>query len=141
MLKHQSVKEESRTFPELTANPLFGCRVAVEGHYPTRGDVFHIATWAEYAALHESGVDFALDLSHLNIVASHSGVIETNLVREMLASEHCLEVHVSGNDGTRDQHARLTREPWWLSLLGDVHPDAIVFCEAIRRPTDRRPRP
>ncbi|WP_406625355.1 hypothetical protein [Acidovorax sp. SDU_ACID1] len=84
---------------------LFGCPVGVEGHYPSRGDTWLVSNWQEYRAVFESGVPYALDLSHLNIVAHHSRCLERALVTEMLACERCLEVHVSANDGMGDQHA------------------------------------
>lgn len=111
---------------------LFGCRVGVEGHYPTPNDTFLISSWREYAALFDSGVNYALDLSHLNIVAAQSGRIETNLVREMLACERCIEVHVSDNDGVRDQHKLLAGEPWWLDLLAYANSGATIFTESVK---------
>ncbi|UEC01679.1 hypothetical protein [Burkholderia vietnamiensis] len=108
---------------------LFDCPVGIEGHYPTPGDTWLVSGWFEYRALFESGVPYALDLSHLNIVAHHSARLECSLVAEMLACERCLEVHVSTNDGMGDQHAVCDAPPWWLPLLRHVHRDAVVFSE------------
>lgn len=108
---------------------LFGVPVGVEGHYPTRGDYWALSSWREYRALLESGVRYALDLSHLHILAITTNTWERNLVLEMLACERCLEVHVSGNNGHADQHRQLTEEPWWFQLLAYVHPNATVFSE------------
>jgi hypothetical protein len=55
----------------------------------------------------ESGAHYALDLSHLHIVATASGYVEWGLLQELLASPKCLEVHLSGNDGSADQHNAL----------------------------------
>ncbi|MDP2229240.1 MAG: hypothetical protein Q8J78_17380 [Moraxellaceae bacterium] len=109
---------------------MFGIPVAIEGHYPTPRDVWLISSWAEYQRVLESGVHFALDLSHLHILATCSGRIEWILVKEMLASEKCLEIHVSANDGHSDQHLPLTEPPWWMPLLSGAHPGAIVFSES-----------
>lgn len=115
----------------LEAEQLFGIPVGIEGHYPTKHDIWLLSTWAEYQQLLESGVHYALDLSHLHIVANASGYVELNLVRELLASPKCLEVHVSGNDGSADQHHALGLEtiPWWWSLLAEVNAEAVLFSE------------
>lgn len=113
------------------AAQLFGCSVGIEGHYPSPNDVWLFSCWEEYRILLESGVPYALDLSHLNIVAAKSGRRELALVQELLASPACLEVHLSGNDGTADQHLPLDalNPPWWFSLLSGTNPSATVFSE------------
>lgn len=113
------------------AEQVMGMQVGIEGHYPTPNDHWLISSWAEYRSLLESGVSYALDLSHLHILACQSSCIEVKLVKEMLASPQCLEVHVSGNDGSGDQHRSLDsfNPPWWMSLLHHTHADAVVFSE------------
>jgi hypothetical protein len=108
---------------------LFGIPVGIEGHYPTHGDYWLLSSWAEYRALLTSGVRYALDLSHLHILATRSGVWEWNLVREMLACERCMEVHLSANNGHADEHLPLVEKPWWFPLLTDIHVNATVFSE------------
>ena len=108
---------------------LLGIPVGVEGHYPTPGGIWLFGCWAEYRKLFESGVRYALDLSHLHILATQSGRIEWSLLREMVASPQCLEIHVSGNDGVSDRHEALTGPTWWLPLLAEAHPDAVFFYE------------
>ena len=114
------------------AEDLFDCPVGIEGHYPTPNDVFLISHWEEYQKLFESGVNYVVDLSHLHIVAEQSGRRESTLVQEMLACERCIEVHVSGNDGTKDQHRTLSSEPWWWPLMEYIHPAATLFSEGIQ---------
>lgn len=111
------------------ASDVFGCPAGIEGHYPARGNAFLISDWIQYQALFESGVPYALDLSHLNILTFHSRRCERTLVQEMLACERCIEVHLSANDGLHDQHRVLDREPWWWPLLEHVHDDAVIFSE------------
>lgn len=123
------------------AADLFGCPVAVEGLHPTPDDSFLVSTWAEYQVLLESGVPFALDLSHLNILARQSGRQEHALVQELLASEHCIEVHVSDNDGRGDLHRVCTRPPWWMPILASVNPHAVIFSEGNHRLALREGRP
>ena len=111
------------------AADLFGCPVGIEGHYQTKGDSYLISNWHEYRLLFESGVPYALDLSHLNIVAAHSGKQEISLVQDMLASSNCLEVHFSDNDGIGDTHQKIERAPWWYEFISFIHPLATVFSE------------
>lgn len=124
---------------------LFGCPVAIEGQYPTPPDNrFLIDSWEEYRELFDSGAYYALDLSHLNILAAKTGRIERTLTAEMLACERCLEVHVSSNDGHHDQHDVCQRHhpPWWLALLEQhTHEKAVIFSEGDqRRARAQRPK-
>jgi hypothetical protein len=112
---------------------LFGCPAGIEGHYPTSGDAWLVSSWAEYRAVFESGVPYALDLSHLHILAARTGCRETTLVAEMLACERCIEVHVSANDGSGDWHQVCTEPPWWHPLRRHIHPHAVVFSEGNQR--------
>ncbi len=115
------------------AADLFGVRVGVEGHYPMDGDVMLITSWAEYQQVLESGVPFVVDLSHIHILACKTGVTNTSLVQDMLASENCLEVHLSSNDGAGDWHQVCDSHIWWMDLLDHVHPNAVIFSEGNHR--------
>lgn len=122
---------------------LFDCPVAIEGQYPLPGaepDRLLVSSWAEYRALLDSGVPFVIDLSHLNILAHRTGLVEMTLARELLSSEQCLEVHLSHNDGSGDWHQMCDCAPWWSELLGQIQPDAVVFSEGNhrRRRNERR---
>ncbi len=116
----------------LICEELFECPVGVEGMYPTDNDRYNVSTWQEYRAMFDRGMRYALDLSHLNILACKTGVRDDGLVREMLASEQCLEIHVSGNDGETDQHTPIVGETWWMRLLEYAHPAAVMFTEENR---------
>lgn len=91
---------------------LFGCDVAIDGQYPVAGDEPHrllLSTWAEYRALLDSDAPFALDLSHLNILAHRSRRCEDTLVAEMLASAACT-IKETGCDAPTIERA-CSREP------------------------------
>lgn len=106
------------------------CPVGIEGHYPTKGDRYLVSSWEEYGALYKSGAFYALDLSHLNIVAHVSGYIDDELVARMLSSNRCLEVHVSENDGKGDTHQQMSDQTcWWEPLMDEIHPNAVIFTE------------
>jgi hypothetical protein len=111
------------------AADLFGCPVAIEGHYPTARGKFFLDSWLKYEQLARSGVPFALDLSHIQILAHKSGEVRYDLLCDMVASDRCLEIHLSANDGSGDQHRQLVEPPWWWSLLDMAHADAVLFTE------------
>jgi len=115
-------------------------RLAVEGLYPNPKRPQLLGTWAEYEALLRADVPFAIDLSHLHIVRRSEGD-RIDLVRELIASPNALEIHSSGNDGKRDEHAFLTDTPWWLPLLGEVGPNAVIFSESNQPRAMRAARP
>ena len=112
------------------AADLFGVPVGVEGHYPTRDDRWLLSTWEEYAQLLEARAPYALDLSHLHILATQTGRVETGLTRDLLESECAIEIHVSGCDGEADTHDVPVEAPWWFDLLKHCGPQAVVFSEA-----------
>lgn len=114
---------------------LFGSPVAIEGLYPESRGMWLLSSWSEYALLLDAGVPYALDLSHLHILASKTRQIECSLVTELLSSPQCLEVHVSDNDGVQDRHEQVRSEfdaLWWMPLLRHIHEDAVVFSEAVQ---------
>jgi len=111
---------------------MFGCPVGIEGHYPTKSNDYLINSWLEYQHLFNSGLSYALDLSHLNIIAAKSGTKEVSLIQEMLSSDQCLEVHLSENDGIGDTHQQIKAAPWWYECLPYVNESATIFQRAIR---------
>ena len=130
-------RRESATLSRLRENlkvleDWMGLPVGVEGLYPARRSPWLVDTWAEYRWLMDAGVRFAVDLSHLNIVARHERTVDQGLVADLLACPRCLEVHVSGNDGRRDAHRVPTDAPWWYPLLESAvqaRPGLVVFSE------------
>lgn len=111
------------------ASDLMGCVVGVEGHYPTPRGIYLLDSWSDYRTMLESGVPYALDLSHLNIVATQSGSTEMGLVQELLSSENCIECHLSANNGSRDAHLSLSEPPWWWPLLAHTNDQCVTFSE------------
>ena len=118
------------------AEQVFECPVAVEHHYPTRSNQFLLSTWKEMEMLLESNAKYVIDLSHMMIIAHMTRRRNDALVRELLSSDRCIEVHLSWNDGFHDQHHRLpesVEECWWWDLIGSIHPSAVVFSEGMHR--------
>lgn len=114
---------------------LFQCPVGIEGLYPSMGpdNKWLMATWNEHEAVLESGVPFALDLSHLLIVARRERNERADLVEAMVSSPQCIEVHLSDNEARLDSHKPLTvgKPVWWMKHLDSIHSDATVFYEGI----------
>lgn len=134
---HSGYRSEATMHEMLTnakkISDLFNCPVAVEGQYPTSKNDLLVSTWQEYRELFESGVPYALDLSHINILATQTQHKELTMLSEMLACERCLEIHVSENDGRGDWHQVCETTPWWHPLLKYAHSDAVIFTEGNHR--------
>lgn len=107
----------------------WGVPVAVEGHYPTVTRTYLVDNWREYIQLFESGLPYALDLSHINIVARASGEQRIDVLRSAISSPLCLEVHVSDNDGTKDSHRKIEGTTWWTPLLECLGPNVTLLTE------------
>lgn len=108
---------------------LMGIPVAVEGHYPAPSGDFHIATLDEYQAVMESGVRYVIDFSHLHICSVAERRRDMALLKALVENDHCLEVHVSDNNGRRDEHRLLQHTPWWWPAMEHIHEGATVFSE------------
>lgn len=107
-----------------------GCEVAVEGLYPEPQNRWLLSTWDDYVWLLESELSYALDMSHLMIVAHYEARFETLLVHELLASPNCVEIHVSVNDGTHDSHDMIYEQPpFWWEYLAVRNKRAVIFTE------------
>lgn len=134
---HAGLRSES-TMDEMIDNAcrlqdrLPDTRVAIEGLYPAGSNRWLMSSWAEYEQVANSAIGFALDLSHLNIVARKHGR-EDALVEDLIAHPGCVEVHVSHNDGRMDAHQVLepAEEPWWMPMIAKANPAADFFYEGI----------
>lgn len=118
---------------------LFECKVGIEGQYPTAKNDLLLTTWDDYRAMLESNCYYALDLSHLNIVQHKSGP-NSELCKDLVASENCIELHISDNNGHADIHSSISREPWWhdLFLYAQAHNKTCdVFYEGNLRRTQQ----
>lgn len=131
-------RRDKATLKEMAVNvervqDLFGIPVAVEGLYPRHGQ-WLIESWAEYAWLFEqTSLNYALDLSHLKIVATKEGIWPDDLISEMLASPRCIEIHLSDNDGRADQHRKVQDGTDWMPSLAGANPHAVIFTEGAQR--------
>lgn len=114
---------------------LFQCPVGIEGLYPSVGanDVWLLSRWSDHEELLASDVKFALDLSHLNIVARRERDERPDLVEALMSSPRCIELHLSDNQARLDSHQPMTpgKPVWWMSHLPSVNPLATVFYEGI----------
>ena len=128
--------EDEMSLPEMfdnirNWNERFGIIIAIEGLYPERKRKALVSTWAEYEQLLYAQVPYAIDLSHLNIVATAEKDLPLSLVHELLRSPHCREIHLSANNGRIDAHQPWSKnnQEWWWNLIDTKHAECIVFCE------------
>ncbi|WP_145930812.1 apurinic/apyrimidinic endonuclease family protein [Acidihalobacter prosperus] len=119
----EEIFENTRSLEERMGIP-----VGIEGMYPSRAD-YLISTWDEYEALFRSGVKYAIDLSHINILVHRTGERNDRLLKRLLSSDRCIEIHLSGNAGDADTHGQLANEPWWWEMLLCANPQATMFTE------------
>lgn len=97
-----------------------GIPVGIEGLYPSAATPWLMSSFEDYRAAMASGAAFAIDLSHWQIVAKASGRREMGLLRDLLSHPRCVEIHISDNDGVRDNHRKLERQPFWFGLLCEL---------------------
>lgn len=79
---------------------------------------------------------YALDLSHLNILACRTQRWEESLVHELVDNPLCIEIHVSGNDGHWDQHRKIEGDlenVWWAPMLERAREGCVMFTESVQR--------
>lgn len=112
---------------------IFNCPIAIEGHYPFQNKKYLIDSWKEYEQLYRSNLPYALDLSHLNIVAFREGW-DYDLTKEMLASPRCKEIHISFNEGKLDNHLiaqehNLVLWNIWKNMIEESKSSATIFSE------------
>ena len=62
-------------------------------------------------------------------MATSTGMRCESLVRGLLSCEQCLEIHISGNDGSSDQHRPVAADTWWIPHLEVVQPHSVIFAE------------
>ena len=149
-----SGRRRNCTMKELFGNleaiqQLFDMPVLVEGMYPTRDgpEEYLMSTWKEYTDVMQSGLCYAIDLSHLNIVARREGE-RPEWVYSLIAHPNCKEVHVSHNNGRHDSHRPITEQIWenvwwkeaWLSAIEDRAEDdqPLHFTEGLHQTRSHR---
>lgn len=105
--------------------------VAVEGLYPSSHQPQWLSSWQEYELLLSKNIPFAIDLSHLKIVAKKENIWKSDLVRDLLSSPLCVEIHVSDNDGLRDRHHQTHIHPVWMDDFknASIGKQCVVFSE------------
>jgi hypothetical protein len=137
------------TYAQMRANVLnlqeyLQIPVAVEGLYPSKRDDWFISSLSDYEALLTDEMNYALDLSHLQIVCSKEKVYDIDLIRSLLSDEKCLEIHVSDNNCIADSHSKLEGEKWWFEAIqgANIHSHTHFFTEGNHiRPENRiKPR-
>ncbi len=109
--------------------------VAIEGLYPMKKKTYWDNSFKIYETFFNSDLNYALDLSHLNIAYQQMEMAEqkefTELAIKMINDKKCLEIHISGNDGIHDEHKPIKGDEWWFNVLQNLkNQNAIIFCES-----------
>lgn len=102
--------------------------VCVEGLYPNPKRPQWIDRWQDFEHLLHHRIPYALDLSHMKIIAQKQGW-QNDLLQALLSSPLCQEVHVSDNNGQSDRHDPVLSAPHWHRFLPFIHSSAVVFSE------------
>ena len=89
--------------------PPEGAPVCLEVMYPGLA----LGTGAAVDAAMDAGCTLAVDVSHINI-QMQQGMIEARTWRRLQDYPDVAEIHLSANDGRRDQHAGLSRDAFGL---------------------------
>lgn len=118
----------------LYVQEIFGdIQVGIEGLYPFGNNKWLISSWEEYEWMAENNISYALDLSHLNIVANKFGT-NSKLIKQLISNHLCIEVHISFNEGHLDNHL-IGNEAYYdlfkeyNEFLNHKNMDAIIFTE------------
>ena len=103
-----------------TIQSFFSCPVIVEGMYPSERKDWLVRSWEEYGWVMESGLYYAIDLSHINILKRFWGCVEEGLLEDLLLHPNCKEIHLSYNFGNQDSHLQLSskkyKQVWWREI-------------------------
>lgn len=113
-----------------------GIPVGVEGLYPSEATGWLMSSFEDYRTVMGSGARYAIDLSHWQIIARKEGRLELGLLEDLLTHPRCLEIHVSDNDGKRDNHRPLARKTFWIDLVSKLQQQQLlaadVFSEGLQ---------
>ena len=124
---------------------IFDVPALIEGMYPTPDNKYLVSTWKEYQILKDSGLPYAVDLSHLNIVGCTEGY-NTDMIYDLIAHENCLEIHISHNSGKADSHRPISKTQWqelwwkesWLAALQHRSQIPQHFTEGLQKSLSHR---
>ena len=113
--------------------------VALEGIYPNK-HTYAIADLNDYQKFLNNQIFYAIDLSHLNIVWHHNRHNIKfddflSLTKQLINNNHCLEIHLSDNNGHDDQHQICLKSNWWLEIIKNLklNKNCQVFSEGDQR--------
>ena len=113
-----------------------GICVGVEGLYPSSSTSWLMSSFNDYEKVMNSGASYVIDLSHWQIITKAMGKNEESLLKDLLIHPNCMEIHISDNDGKRDNHGKLSRKPFWFYLLCELQAKSLikadVFSEGIQ---------
>lgn len=100
-----------------------GIRLGVETMYPSlldRTERYFMQNGAEIEQVLQAipDVDLVIDLAHLNLW--HDCSIPEKLQVLQSTNDRLLELHISDNDGIRDNHTQISETTWWVPDVAHV---------------------
>lgn len=108
-------------------------RLGVETMYPTLLDhpqryfMQNLAEIEQFLAIMPD-VDLVIDLAHLNLW--HDCSIPEKLQVLHSADDRLLELHISDNDGIRDNHTQISETTWWMPHVAHFPLDIPIVLES-----------
>lgn len=128
--KRDDMRSLARAYSQIES--IMKCEIGIETLYPVGGSSsrYWISSWAEHEDLLKSGLNFVVDVSHLNIIFEHEGRND-ELVDRLFESKNLVEIHLSANDGLRDSHKSLSElnDEWWMPYVTEYSGAADIFSE------------
>ncbi|GAP97973.1 sugar phosphate isomerase/epimerase family protein [Leptolyngbya sp. NIES-2104] len=108
-------------------------RLGVETMYPTLLDHPQRYFMQNRAEIEQfltvmPNVDLVIDLAHLNLW--HDCSISEKLQVLQSAKNRLLELHISDNDGIRDNHTQISETTWWLPYVAYAPIDIPIVLES-----------
>lgn len=108
-------------------------RLGVETMYPTPADHtqrYWLQSTVEIEQLLTAmpHVDLVIDLAHLNLW--HGCSIREKLQVFQLAGNRLLELHISDNDGRRDNHTQICETTWWVPYFDAMPIEVPIVLES-----------
>jgi hypothetical protein len=122
----------------------YNVRLAVEGMYPAnkgRYDLYFLNNWDGWKKFfEETDFFYAVDLSHMQIIAKYKGW-DWTFLKELIKNKRCLEVHISENNGIADEHKTLDKKPVWWKMMKHINPQTVIFSEGDQSRATHTPPP
>ncbi|MGG6270898.1 sugar phosphate isomerase/epimerase family protein [Leptolyngbya sp. AN03gr2] len=108
-------------------------RLGVETMYPSLLDCIDRHLMQNGAEIEQflailPNVDLVIDLAHLNLWRNCSNSEKLQVLHR--AGDRLLELHISDNDGIRDNHTQISDTTWWVPYVGRFPREVPIVLES-----------